>query len=405
MKKLIIKIGFFVGCMILAIVGCETQAETFDEFTSDGETIYIGRPDTVIVAPSGINKNRFFVHLNADPKIEKGEVRDLDGNLIHEFNVDRNALTDNVLEFELDADAEVIQTYNIVLFDAKGNSSVAREFSFSTFGNNYVATLLPRTISNILPYPSEAVVEFSSVLEGMTSTTFTYEDIDGETQIVEVSNAEDEIILENFKLEGQISVESKYRPTTNSVAEYTSKTTETNFPNLYVLNKSLIEVTTLTGDVGPDGCYGFPLERLFDGTGTMWHSCGPDTASAYPFTQTFDLGVTAKLSQFRLDQRGDCCSDRSPANYQIWGTAADIGTAETVDIKSVTLEEWEADAIDKGWVKLLDVSGNTDHTFEVEIPNDDHPNVRYFRMVVTAGIDGGDTANYAEYTLWATETE
>jgi hypothetical protein len=53
----------------------------------------------------------------------------------------------------------------------------------------------------------------------------------------------------------------------------------------------------------------------------------------------------------------------------------DLTDAVTVDIDAGTTDDWEADAVAKGWIKLLDVSGNDSPTFEAE------GSFTYFRIV------------------------
>lgn len=71
----------------------------------------------------------------------------------------------------------------------------------------------------------------------------------------------------------------------------------------------------------------------------------------------------------------------------------------TVDIDAGTIADWEADAVAKGWVKLLDVSGNDSPTFEAEVP--DEGSFRYFRIVGVSAINGDLVANFNEFTFWA----
>ena len=82
------KIGKWIYLVVFSviIIACETNRETFEEFVKDGETIYIGSADTVLVAP-GFNKLRFYVAINADPKITKGLLKTADESIMHEFEV------------------------------------------------------------------------------------------------------------------------------------------------------------------------------------------------------------------------------------------------------------------------------------------------------------------------------
>ena len=118
---------------------------------------------------------------------------------------------------------------------------------------------------------------------------------------------------------------------------------------------------------------------------------------------SFDMGVAANLSRFRPDERSGCCGGRSPAACQVWGIN-DLTNAVTADIDAGTIADWEADAVAKGWVKLLDVTDNNLATFEVDIP--ENPNkFRDIRIVGISSIDGDLAANFDEFTFWATGVE
>ncbi|WP_420603101.1 DUF4998 domain-containing protein [Flagellimonas sp.] len=401
MKNLITKIGMFSFGLALLIIGCETQTETFDQFTKDGETVYIGTPDTVIVVPLGVDQSRFFVTVNADPKISKGKILDLDKNAVHEFNVDRSSLVDNTLQFDLNLD-EGDYSYKVVLEDDNGNSSIQKEVSFRVYGAKYQATLLNRAVTQMRATSENVTLQFSDPLEGLLSSILSYEDADGVMQQMDLPNDVTEVVIDSYKLGGTISISGSYKPTENAIEEFQSNPLEGTFPSSFALDYSLISALKLPFDA-TDGCHGSSYERLTNGaTGEFWHSCD-SPEDEYPWVMSFDLGVTAQLRGFRLDERSGCCGDRSPAAYQIWGTN-DLSQGDTADIDAGTIADWEADAVAKGWVKLLDVTDNTSPTFEVEIP-EAPTNYRYVRVVGISSIGGGVTANFDEFTFAASSIE
>ncbi|WP_186756183.1 DUF5000 domain-containing lipoprotein [Echinicola salinicaeni] len=113
---------------------------------------------------------------------------------------------------------------------------------------------------------------------------------------------------------------------------------------------------------------------------------------------SFDLGSAQVVTKFGIDERPECCGERTPGNYQIWATN-DLTKANTSDIDSGTVEEWEAEATSKGWVKILDVSRNTKSSFE-QVIEENSMKYRYIRIVGISSIDGGTEANFNEFTLW-----
>ncbi|MDN5202229.1 DUF4998 domain-containing protein [Fulvivirgaceae bacterium BMA10] len=385
---------------MIIVFSCETTEETYEEFTRNGETVYIGKADTVIVGP-GFEKLRFWVVINADPKINKGLLETSDGAFMHEFDVVRTRNGQDTITFDLDLD-EGEYTFDLYLLDDGGNRSIGREIQTTVFGEKYQASLLNRGIAGIDAFSANAVINWSDPNPGTIETILTYEDADGVMQTVLVSNEDNQTTLSSYKTGGSIVVSSTYKPTETAIEVFEAIPAETTFPSQFLLDKTLISALGLTGDATA-GCWGSTYERLTDGsTDAFWHGCDiPE--DQYPWVLSFDLGVAANLSGFRLDERADCCGGRSPANYQIWGTN-DISGPATVDIDAGTIADWEADAEAKGWVKLLDVSGNNSASFEVEVP-ENATKFRYLRLVGISAIDGGLTANFNELTFWATAVE
>src|SRR5690606_5712479 len=97
------------------VLSCGTNQETFEEFIRDGEIIYIGTADTVLVG-TGYNKLRFWVALNADPKITNGVLKTNDESIKHEFEVIRNKSGKDTISFDLDL-PEGEYTFGLFLMD------------------------------------------------------------------------------------------------------------------------------------------------------------------------------------------------------------------------------------------------------------------------------------------------
>ncbi|RTE52272.1 hypothetical protein EHW67_19000 [Arenibacter aquaticus] len=390
----LLAIGIF-----FAVASCEETTETYSEFTKDGEIIYVGTPDTVIVAP-GYEKLQFSIVINADPKISSGVLQTKDKSFVQEFDVQRQNIGQDTILFIANLD-EGEYNFDVYLKDDSGNTSIPREVTTVVYGSKYQNTLLSRSISAIKVFESEAILSWGDVPNGSISTSLSYEDADGAMQTIEIPNDINETILTSYNLGGQIIVESIYAPSPNAIEVFTASS-ETVFPEQFQLNHTNITALRLPFDAS-DGCYVSSYERLTDGaTGEYWHSC--DSAEdQYPFVMSFDIGVSANLSGFRLDKRSACCGGRSPGAYQIWATN-DLTGAETADIDAGELSDWEADATAKGWVKLIDVTGNTQETFEVEIL-ENAENYRYIRIVGISSINGELNANFDEFTFFASGVE
>jgi hypothetical protein len=381
--------------LTVTILGCQTTLDTYQDFVKDGETVYIGTADTVFVAP-GFNKLRFYVAINSDPKISRGLLKTNDGSVNHEFEVTRTKNGKDTVAFDLEL-PEGEYNFGLFMMDKAGNSSVRREVPARVYGETYRNNLINRSLDNIDTYLEGAIFYWDEPLANMQKTILTYEDEEGVLQTVTVLNEESETHVDSYKLGGQIMIKSLYKPLEIAMEDFEAIPLEDQFPIDYILDKRLIQALRLPGDAS-DGCYESSYERLTDGSiAEYWHSC--DTAEdQYPFIMSFDLGVQANLSRFKLDERQDCCGGRSPGAYQIWATN-NPGLGETINIDEAGLEAWEADAVAKGWVKLVDQSGNQNGTFTVDVPSGGKT-YQYLRFVGISAIDGSPITNFNEFTFW-----
>jgi len=382
--------------MAFVVLSCGTIKETYDEFTLEGETIYIGKADSVMVG-EGYNKLRFWVAVNADPKITKGILKNNDESIFYEFEVNRSKSGKDTISFDLEID-EGEYTFGLFLMDDKGNQSVRVEVPATVYGEKYKSGLINRAIRNVDAFENEAVLYWASPSESILETVLIYEDQDGNMQEMLIANEVTESTLENYKRGGALRVKSIYRPTPTAFEDFEANPFVSTLPEEYILDKSSISVLRLAGDAS-DGCYGSTYERLFDGTVStgFWHSCSTPS-DLYPWVMSFDLGSAQSVTKFGLDERQGCCGERSPGEYQIWATN-DLGNATTSDIDEVSLEEWEAEATSKGWVKILDVTNNTQKSFQQSI-QETETKYRYVRLVGISSIGGGSEANFNELTFW-----
>src|SRR5690606_15666852 len=228
-------------------------------------------PDTVLVG-SGYNKLRFWVALNADPKITKGMLKTNDESIKHEFEVVRTKNGKDTVSFDLDI-PEGEYTFGLFLMDAIGNSSVRREVPAKVYGPNYQAGLVNRGLSEISAFVQTASVHWLEATPNMINTELIYEDEAGVMQSVEVPNHESRTVVENYKLGGKLQVKSIFKPTETAIEEFEAFPSERTFPTEYLLDKSIISPLQLPGDAS-DGCYGSSYSKLTDGaTNEFWHSC------------------------------------------------------------------------------------------------------------------------------------
>lgn len=163
------------------------------------------------------------------------------------------------------------------------------------------------------------------------------------------------------------------------------------------IKKSTFKGVFLPGDAKPTG---FRVEHIWDGIidvgSGFWHTSAEDDL---PIICTFDMGVTAKLSRYKLWQRpGFFYTHNNPKKWELWGSNNPNPNGE-FDESWILLDSFES----------FKPSGdgpvtNEDKEFaekgeEFEIPID-APEVRYIRFVMYENWSGGNIAQISEMTFW-----
>lgn len=298
-----------VTVVFLMIVSCETMDETFEEFTKNGETIYIGKSDTVLLA-HGYDKLRLWIAINADPKISKGLIQSNDKSVEHEFEIVRSTNGKDTVSFDLEI-AEGEYTFGLVLFDNNGNRSVRQEFQAKVYGEKYKMGLINRGIANIEAYETNAVINWSDTPTNAIETLLKYEDDTGVMQTVNVLNDDMQTIIDNYKRGGRIIITTTYKPAENAIEIFEAEPFSRAFPEEFLLDKSIWNIIDFsTHHPGGENA----VENAIDGDpGTRWHTYAGQ--SYYPHHVTVDMGVERTISSFELFRMTN--DDRACDTFQL----------------------------------------------------------------------------------------
>ncbi|WP_162633332.1 DUF4998 domain-containing protein [Echinicola strongylocentroti] len=208
-----------VMIMGAGLVACETTMETYDEFLVDGETVYVGKADSVMVE-EGFEKLKFNIAINADPKITKGLINTIDETIHHEFEVNRKHAGADTITVDMEL-PEGEYTFGVFFFDDYGNSSIREEVTARVYGEAYIDRLMNRAISNMeMNDQNELTINWSSPIGTSTYTQLTYEDPMGEVHSIEVPNEDSETIIEAVKEGSELTIITAYRPTSTSFEDF-----------------------------------------------------------------------------------------------------------------------------------------------------------------------------------------
>lgn len=211
------KWGWLLFISIMGVVACTSLEETYDEFTTGQETIYIGRPDTILTV-SGFEKVRFSIIINADPKITSGEIRNFDSSISQLFDVVRSNAGKDTVNVDLDL-SEGNYRFWVTLMDDAGNKSLEREVPVRVLGSNYMQTLAARKVLSVAYDKAEgdgtegAVINLDKTFEGLREVRLHYPNSAGEQQTIVLGPLENRVRIHDFAGGEAFTLESVYEPT------------------------------------------------------------------------------------------------------------------------------------------------------------------------------------------------
>lgn len=287
---------------------------------------------------------------------------------------------------------------------------------------------IPVTINPLTP-PVDIVFESLKVFNSFGGVKLVWNNETEENIIVEafVKEGEEWKSIENFyssSKEGKATIRGydpepvdfrfRIRDRWDNYSEF--KETE-NLPLAeFELDKSLFrEVTRLPGDAIPLG--GYPVMNIWDGNTV--NSCFHSTQGAeggINKTITFDLGVKAKLSRFKMWQRTEShvwlYNHNNLKKYTIYGC-----NKITEDMYEGGIEDEDGNIYPTfdGWTKIMDVethkpSGNsgtvTNEDKEYILNGDEQefpieaPAFRYIRILMTETYSFGIFTQIGEMSFW-----
>lgn len=153
-------ISLFIAILCLGGLfgGCENLEDTYQEFIGKGETIYIGKADS-LQTRGGRGRIEVSWLLLSDPKVSRYKVYwdnksdSIEGNLIKTSNVDTVRILFENME-------ENMHQFDIFLFDKDGNSSIRSSTIGRVYGDSYEHSLLNRTYLKAIRNDKRIIMEW-----------------------------------------------------------------------------------------------------------------------------------------------------------------------------------------------------------------------------------------------------
>lgn len=389
--------------VLLWMASCDDMNSIHQKYYDWGEDIYTGVVDS-LKASAGYEKVKFTWELNADPRISKTVIfwnQRADSVVI---NVNRTQGGRLQMEHELQQMAEGSYIFEFITRDDEGYFSLAREIVVHVYGEAYVQDLRNRRIASIAHLVDGTMLlkwdPISSV--AMQYVTLIYE-VDGVEQTIRVENSDTETILVGLDTGDKIQVSTTYLPE-EALDELHSTYTEYTMPAFErEINKSRFSTLVLAGDnTSVNGVR--DLSKIWDGATAnpgILHTVENADGFNFPHHFTFDMGVSAKLSRFRLWPRTEAgaFTGHSPRFFEIWG-------ANELNVDPSDEAYWKSNEWKEDWQLLGDHEisrgGASDWTAGWEYPVDESiSRVRYIRLVIkNQNWQGSNCVNIGEITLW-----
>lgn len=190
---------------VSALSGCYSIDDTQKEWTEKGETIYVGKLDSLIVR-SGFNRveivgNTRYVRTATNCTVEFGEGE------IMTYNMSDVVGDDGLARLVVDGLEGGSYYFEVMTYDDKGHKSVPSTVYGIAYGEADLLVQSPRRISEIIPkYDGSVDLKWNDAES--TYVELVYEDADGKSVTLKIENDPEVTNIKSWKKGGEISVKT-----------------------------------------------------------------------------------------------------------------------------------------------------------------------------------------------------
>lgn len=372
MKRLLYNIIFAMA--VICVTSCGDLEDTYSQYLGDGERIYVGKPDTITVfegygrlkVQGGLKYANTAVAciIEVDGKTYKEEI--VKGQKKFEI------LIPDLKEGSYDVSVHTI--------DKNGNTSLTDVINALVYGENYLSTLSPKRITEFTPRPNGSIELDWNQVEKVSDVLVTYIDAAGSENSITVDSKATKTIIPSWKMGSVLKAVSHIKPDEKTLDIMSLETDEYDLPEEahFRLERANFKDMRMSSDA-----------PVYNGLGVsnLWNEAYNDWWTPFhsdpgvPQHVTIDLGVISTVSKCKIYFQ-PLPQEWTPTEFQIWGIedVDDLNACEP-DVPSLS-DEWEAQAIAKGWKKLTSENlENTDGAkTEIEFGcNQSISDIRYLR--------------------------
>ncbi|MDR0844675.1 MAG: DUF4998 domain-containing protein [Tannerella sp.] len=305
---------------------------------------------------------------------------------------------DDTLKVNIPNLSEGLHEFSVQTYDKEGNKSLNEVCYGTAYGEVFKHSASAKFITQMtMPDPTGIVLSWSES-EDAESVEIEYESVTGMKTMLLPGNVATTKLPE-WKVGGTIKSRTGVIPEAGAIDTLQTEWLVQPFPTSveYPLDKSKIIALKLANDATPD--FGGSADNIFNGIFTDRQGANFTSGYGIPNHLTFDLGVLTHLTRLELYL---CDTDDiwDPRTIQFWGIANFTGAEITLPSMDAG---WEAEAVAKGWTKLLDTATPADFNI---LTFDNETTIRYLIVRVTRVVNGvgtGVVCKLVEITLYADE--
>lgn len=399
-KKFIINL--IAGCLLAGSVfqACSDITDMQREWLDRGETPYVGKLDSLKFR-GGLNRVQMEGLLTYSRSATNGVITWNDQTV--EFQMD-DIMQGDTARLLIDNLTEGTYRFFVQTFDKDGNKSLKEECYGYVYGDEYKMSQSPKFISEMKPDPDKMLLIWN-ISDDAVKVLLSYENRAGQMISLALPGTVKETAIVDWKQGGKIETLTYTLPEKNAIDTFVLDPTIQAFPTdvEYDVDKGKFKAALLNTDI-KGNAYGGKIEGMWDGIlgggeAFRYHS---GDGEGIPHHLTFDMGVYADLTRFKIDGR-EGYHNWNPKHFQLWGIDS-LDGAET-SLPS-TDAGWEDEAKAKGWKLLIDATNTDREHNSFVLDKDKVKNVRYIRYRVLEVFGPPSTGSGAygcvqELTFWA----
>ena len=258
--------------LLSCLVSCAKQDTVYKEFVVNGGRVY---PAKVVNASVAAGYQRIIISWEApmDPSLKSAKL--FWDNRTQSRDFEYSDYPSGRIETTVEDLEDRSYTFEIVNYDAAGNSSLAEELTTSPFGDGWLVSHADRSVSSALVNydTGVATVTMTNATDEMVLTKIRYVNTNGETVESEEIPADKNVIEITDAQQGKFfEYKSAYIPDGGVDVVWSANWLKSNFPFCYNVDRKSATVTVTANQIRESFVPSLILDGIKDNGDSRWYS-------------------------------------------------------------------------------------------------------------------------------------